>query len=149
VTMVFGAVIFSLLIQGLSLGPLLAQLKFSIRNPALENTETVRAQMACAAAALERLDGLRTEGLVPALIYDAVKSRFEEAYKAYSSQFADRRTADPVLKGREERSLTRALIEAKKSRLIDLRRNGVISEQVFRSLQSQFDRELAGDSNQA
>jgi CPA1 family monovalent cation:H+ antiporter len=147
VTMIFGAVIFSLLIQGLSLGPLLARLKFSIRTPALEKSETVRAQMACAAAALERLESLRREGSVPTFTHQTLRSRFEESYNAYSSQLIDLRTADPALEELERRRLSRALVEAKKSRLIDLWRNGGISEEVFRSLQSEFDQELAGESN--
>jgi Na+:H+ antiporter len=147
VTMIFGAVIFSLLIQGLSLGPLLAWLKFSMRTPSLEKSETVQAQMTCAAAALERLESLRRQGMVPTFVHQALRSRFEEAYNAYSSQLLDLRTADPALEELERRRLSRALMEAKKSRLIDLWRNGVLSEEGFRLLQSEFDQELAGETN--
>ncbi|MFL6351820.1 MAG: Na+/H+ antiporter [Bryobacteraceae bacterium] len=146
VTMVFGAVIFSLLIQGLSLGPLLARLKFSVRTPGLERAEIVQAQMACAAAALERLERLRKEGMVPRFAYENLRSRFEEAYAAYSSQILDLRTADAALEEREESRLRRALIEAKKSRLVDFKRSGAISEEVFRCLESEFNKELHRES---
>lgn len=148
VTMIFGAVIFSLLIQGLSLGSLLARLKFSVRTPGLEQAEMVRAQMACAAAALERLENLRREGMVPTFAYEKLHSRFEQAYGTYSSQILDLRTADPALEEREQGRLRQALIEAKKSRLIDLRRSGAMSEEVFRSLEAEFNQELAGEGKQ-
>jgi monovalent cation:H+ antiporter, CPA1 family len=146
VTMVFGAVIFSLLIQGLSLGPLLARLKFSVRTVTLDKAEMARAQMVCAGAALERLEALRKEGLVPRFVYETLRSQFDEAYDKYSSRILDLRTADPVLEEREEGRLRQALIEAKKSRLIDLRRSGTISEEVFRSLEAEFNQELEGES---
>jgi NhaP-type Na+/H+ or K+/H+ antiporter len=145
--MIFAAVIFSLLIQGLSLGSLLAWLKFSMRTPSLEKFETVQAQMICAAAALKRLESLHREGMVPTFVRQALRSRFRGAYNAYSSQLIDLRTADPALEESERLRLSRALMEAKKSRLIDLWRNGDVSEEVFRSLESEFDKELAGESN--
>ena len=148
VAMVFGTVIFSLLIQGLSLGPLLARLRFTARTPAFESSETLRAQIACLAAERERLETLHREGVVPEFLHQKLRNRLEEAYNSHSSKFCDLQTTDPSLAEREQEHLCRALLEAKKSRLIDLRRGGAISEEVFRSLEAEFDRELAAQSGQ-
>jgi CPA1 family monovalent cation:H+ antiporter len=142
VTMIFGAVIFSLLVQGLSLGPLLARLKFSARTPALNQSETLRAQMVCTAAELERLEGLRKNGMVPESVFETLRGQLRDAYRTYSSRLLELRNAEPVLEDLERGKLRRALIEAKKTRLIDLRRDGTVSDEVFHSLEAEFNREL-------
>ncbi len=144
VTMIFGTVIFSLLVQGLSLGPLLSRLKFAERTKAFEDAEMVRAEMACTAAALQRLERLRKEGVVPRSIYDNLRQHFDEVYNAQSSELLKLRTSNPVLAEQEQRDLRRTLIDAKKMRLIDLRRNGAVSDEAFHSLEARFNQEIDG-----
>jgi CPA1 family monovalent cation:H+ antiporter len=146
VTMVFGAVLFSLLVQGLALGPLLTRLKFSVRKPAVEKAERVRAQMACTAAAMERLEELRRHGMVPTSAYEKLRSRFEQSYGLFSSQILDLRAADPTLEEREHEDLKSALVDAEKSRLIDFRRHGAISDATFHSLEQMLNDEFEDDS---
>lgn len=149
VTMVFGAVIFSLLIQGLTLGPLLAKLKFSARKTGVfDQSEKVRAQMVCAAAASQRLDSLRKEGRMPTGQYETLRSRFEEAYDAYGSLLLELRASDPMLEEQEQVWLLQTIVEAKKIRLSALRSDGSITEELFIALQSEFDEEARGPGGQ-
>ncbi len=146
VTMVFGTVIFSLLVQGLSLGPVLRRLHFSAPGVALDTAEIMMAQTACATAALERLEALRKQGTIPRFVYQSLKADLEAACQDYDARLLELRRAEPAIEEREKERLNHDLVEAKKIRLIELRRNGEVSEEVFRSLETAFDTERSGPS---
>ena len=84
VTMVFGAVIFSLLAQGLSISPLLRFLGLSRRDPNLRDYELAQGQLLAEMAAIVELDQLRNRGVVPDRIYRKLQADLSESQQELS-----------------------------------------------------------------
>ena len=73
VTMVFGSVIFSLLVQGLTIGPLLKRLGFAAPDPRWREQELVGGRILANAGALAELNGMRRRGDVTEHVYEIVQ----------------------------------------------------------------------------
>jgi CPA1 family monovalent cation:H+ antiporter len=140
--MVFGAVIFSLLIQGLTISPLLRWLKISTPQPELQAYEAARGGLLAEIAAVAELDQLRDQGLITERVYQAIQPELENRREALSrrlSQFdLTDQEADIELKNR----MLRHLVAVKKARLAGLLHEGLLSEEAYHELNQRLDTDL-------
>jgi CPA1 family monovalent cation:H+ antiporter len=143
VVMVFGAVIFSLLGQGFTIAPLLSKLKLARPAPKLKEYELLQGKLLADAAAFAELDRLRKAGTIPEGIYKRFHDSLSEEHAALQQELALVGEKNQVFKQQQERLLHRRLIDIKKSRLMELSRQGLISNTVFEELSSQLDGDLA------
>jgi CPA1 family monovalent cation:H+ antiporter len=142
VVMVFGTVMFSLLGQGLTIQPLLSKLKLALLAPKHREYELVQGKLLADAAALAELDSLWRRGMITDLAHEYFQHDLSESRASLQQQLVLMSGQDRTLEQQQERFLHRHLIDIKKSRLMDLSRQGLISDSVFKELNRQLDKVL-------
>lgn len=142
VTMVFGAVIFSLLVQGLTISPLLRWLKISTPQPELQAYEAARGGLLAEIAAVAELDQLRGQGLVTERIYHAIQPELEYRREALSHRLSQFELTDQEVDIELKNRMLRHLVAVKKARLATLLHEGLLSEDTYQELIQRLDTDL-------
>jgi Na+/H+ antiporter len=138
----FAVVLGTLVVQGLSLPPVIRALRLEADDGGAEAEEAL-ARVRAAEAALERLDELVSESWV----LDDTAERLRGAYRFRIDRFSAR--VDPDGDGKiEKRSvkyqrLRRELIEAERHAVVELRNTGEISDEVMRRVERDLDLEVS------
>lgn len=140
--MVFGAVIFSLLAQGLTISPLIKRLGLVQTSAEGKEYELLHGRLLAEAAAQAELDSLRGRGLVTAHLYQPLHSQLEQTRQELSRRIEQLEVGEQVER-QQMRYLHRHLINEKKTRLALLLREGLISEPVYQELLQVLDDQLA------
>jgi CPA1 family monovalent cation:H+ antiporter len=148
VVMIFGAVIFSLLVQGLTIAPLLKWLKFSEPSSQLREYELLQGQILATAAAVAELDAMRSQGMVTEHIYQSLQTAASHSQEALTRQLSELQIANQALERQQLSRIQRRLADVKKARLAELLREGILSEATYDTLSEQLDRELAASQNE-
>ena len=139
----FGAVIFSLLAQGLTISPLLKWLKLVKVSAGVQEYELLHGRLLADAAALAELDKLEERGAVTEHLAARIKPPLVQAYEEVKQQLAEQQEAGKHFEEQELIRLQRYLIDVKKTRLDELVREGVLTEPVSQELTERFDQQLA------
>jgi CPA1 family monovalent cation:H+ antiporter len=147
--MAFGVVLFTLLVQGTSMRPLLRRLKIGARTDAQVEYETRHARVVALRAAVDHLDRMYRDGLISLHVWETLKPELNARAAALAEAVRQVLRDDPVLEAEELDTALRETLRAQRSALLGLRRDGVISEQVFEKLSSEVDALLMGDPAQA
>jgi CPA1 family monovalent cation:H+ antiporter len=143
VVMVFGAVIFSLLAQGLTISPLLRWLKLIRTEPGLREYELLQSQLLADTAAIAELDSLRGRGMVSERVYKVLQESLAKSHQDLSKRLAGFNGADRALEQEQIRRLHHHLVDVKKTRLTELMREGMLSETVYAEINGRLDQEIA------
>ncbi|MBI4783911.1 MAG: sodium:proton antiporter [Oscillatoriophycideae cyanobacterium NC_groundwater_1537_Pr4_S-0.65um_50_18] len=77
IAIVFGSVLLSLVLQGLSLPWLVERLNLSSVSPERQQTDELRAQLITSKAAQDELDGMLKAGILPKAIYEEMRSLYQ------------------------------------------------------------------------
>lgn len=140
--MTFGVILFSLLVQALTMKPLLGRLGLINSTLRQEEFETIAARKGMAAAAMQEVERLRRSGGLAPDVAD-------EMSKAYSSQVAtlnealrDLHLRDEDLRRENLRIVKRHLLQLEKGIIQQRYRDGVISEEPMRRLLTELDSQL-------
>jgi CPA1 family monovalent cation:H+ antiporter len=137
----FAVIFFTLVVQGLTLAPLMRLLR--IRDDAEEEErEEVTARLGAAEAALERIEEMLEEDWVR----EDTAERMRGMYGYRRDRFTARQDGTSDGAGYEERSadfqrLRRELLEAERRALLKLRSGGEISDEVMRRVERDLDLE--------
>ncbi len=140
--MTFGVVLFTLLVQSTTMAPLIRRLKIISRTDAQIQYETAHARLASLRAANARLDQMHTEGLISSHAWERLKPFVVQRAATLAEAVRSTMRADPVLEAEELDTSWRELLRAQKSSFLSLRRDGVISEDVFDALTAEIDAQL-------
>jgi CPA1 family monovalent cation:H+ antiporter len=143
VVMIFGTVILSLLAQGLTISPLLKQLRLVQSDPGLGEHERLQGQLLAGAAAVAELDNLRNRGAVVEPLYQKLRAELAAAQEDLGARMASLDVDGRALE-RQRRRLQRHLLNEKKARLAILLREGLLSEEAYQELNLKLDKDLAG-----
>jgi CPA1 family monovalent cation:H+ antiporter len=143
--MAFGVVLFTLLVQGTTMGPLLRRLGITVRSPVQTEYELRHARLAAAQAALRHLDQLYRRGLVSTQSRKVLEAEWEERSSALADQLHEILSAEPQLEAKELDTTRRELLRAQRTALLGLRRDGVISDEVYEELTVEIDAVLVGE----
>lgn len=138
----FGVVLFTLVVSGLTIRPLVQRLKLISRPGLYQNYETARARLLAARAAEHRLDSLHLEGTVSASTYHALRADFQMAEKRLALELDSLYTAQPEFREGEIRAARLESLRAQRSELFDLNRRGLISDETYRLLTTEVDAQL-------
>jgi monovalent cation:H+ antiporter, CPA1 family len=148
IAVVFGAVLLSLVVQGLSLPWLVKRLNLTTLSPARRQTEALRAQLISAKAAQEELHTLLKTGVLPESVYEEMRSAYQiqitRAEKALRDIY-DRwviETAGGQGDPSRMNALRRQLLLAEKGALSDALRKRILSETVISDRLKQIDEKL-------
>jgi monovalent cation/hydrogen antiporter len=137
----FSVILATLVIQGLTLPPLIRLLGVDDRDERLEQEES-KARLLAVEAALARIDELVAEEWVREDTAERVRRSYDYRRRRFSARFED--DGDPA--GFEERSeayqrLLRELLEAQRAILVDLRDAGRINDEIMRRIERELDLE--------
>ena len=141
--MAFGVVLFTLLVQGTTMSPLLRRLGVVARSDSQVEYEARHARLTALRAAESHLDRMYREGLVSAHTLNKLKTQLHERSETLANAVREALRADPVLEAEEMDTARRELLRAQKSALLGLRNDGTITEEVFEKLVSEVDTVLA------
>ncbi len=140
--MAFGVVLFSLLVQGTTMAPLLRGLKIVSRTESQVQYETVHARLASLRAASARLEQLHDEGLVSSHAWEKLRPYLVQRAAALAQEARSTIRADAALEAEQLDTGWREVLRAQRGSLLSLRRDGVISEDVFDLLTAEVDAQL-------
>ncbi|MDQ3009794.1 MAG: Na+/H+ antiporter [Acidobacteriota bacterium] len=143
VAMTFGAAIFSLLAQGLTISPLLRWLKISTPQPEFKAYEIARGRLLAETAALAEIDQLRDQGLMTERVHQALRPSLAQRQKELSHRLSELDVTDREVDQQLKNRMLRHLIAVKKARLATLLREGLLSEEAFREVNEALDEDLA------
>ena len=143
VMMTFGAVMFSLLAQGLTVSPLLKRLGLGQRDPRLREYESIQSRLLAEATALAEIEALRSQGRVAERVYQQLKNEIVQAHDDLKTQLTRLEPSDLALEQQLVDRLHRRLVDVKKARLSELLQEGLLSESTYNDLTKRLNEELA------
>lgn len=148
IAVVFGAVLLSLVLQGLSLPWLVKRLNLSVFSPARRQAENLRAQLITSKAAQDELSGMLKTGVLPETVYEEMRSSYQiqitRAEKALREIYDRWVVETSTGQGDPSRlnALRRQLLLAEKGALSDALRKRILSETVVKERLKQIDEKL-------
>jgi CPA1 family monovalent cation:H+ antiporter len=141
--MAYGVVLFTLLVQSTSMSPLIRWLRIITRSEAQVEYEMRHARLAAMRIADARLGRLHTEGLLSTNAWEKLEQFTRHRAESLAVKMRELLQADPALEAEEMDTGWRELFRAQRSALLDLRRDGVISEEAFENLTAEVDAQLS------
>ena len=146
-TMTFGVVLFTLLAQATTMRPLVRWLGIVTRSPGQAEYEASHARLTALRAADVRLDRLHAEGLMSSPTWEKLKPIVAERAAAQAAAVREVLQTEPGLVAEELDTGWREVLRAQRATLFDLRRDGMISEDVFEKLAAEVDGQLSDGFN--
>jgi monovalent cation:H+ antiporter, CPA1 family len=144
-TIIFGVVAVSILLQGLTIRPLLIRLGLISKDEHELDFERFAGRKMAGHAALSRLEEMHAGGQVPTGIYQELKESMEERVQKSRDAMADLLTEHPDMALARKDDVERAIALAERSALEDAFTRGFISEEVFTDLRRDVDRRIEGE----
>ncbi|UBF24475.1 sodium:proton antiporter [Kovacikia minuta CCNUW1] len=146
IALVFGAVLFSLVGQGLSLPWLVKQLKLSHVSERMQQAGTLQIRLIASKAAQDELDSLLKSGLLPKAVYEELWASYQTRVAKSEQILRDlynRRQAEQLENERSELdSIRRRLLLAEKGALGDALRKRIIPEDLVQPYIKDLDQQL-------
>ena len=148
IAIVFGTVLLSLVIQGLSLPWLVKRLHLSALSPDRQRAEELRAQLITAKAAQDELDTMLKTGVLPGSIYEEMRSAYQIQVARAEKVLRDiyDQWVTEVAAGHGDPSrldvIRKQLLLAEKGALSNALRQRILSEAIVRKRLKQIDEKL-------
>jgi CPA1 family monovalent cation:H+ antiporter len=139
ITMTFGAVVLSILVQGLTMAPLLRRLGLVRGREDRARYEAELATQLALKASLAALASYRDRGGVHPEVADALRTDYSERLDASVARVSDLRLADETLRDEEERGLRRRLLLVERDTVSRAMREGVVGTEAAESLLRDID----------
>jgi CPA1 family monovalent cation:H+ antiporter len=141
--MAFGAVFFSVVIQGLTMRPLLTILKMTQPSELRQEYERLRARWTILHVATHAVDRLHAENAFSGSVRDRLKRTFNqqtaEAWNAVEALTAQH----PELIQADIQAVRKAIAEEQKVALYDMLRRGSLSDEVYFELNAEIDERIS------
>jgi CPA1 family monovalent cation:H+ antiporter len=141
-TATFGVILFSLLVQGLTMSPLLSRLGLIDKKSAQQEYEALAARKNMALAALQEIDRMSRSGGLPQETATRLKDSYNERIVQFDDLLHDLRLRDEDLSESQSRSIKRRLLQLEKAVVRQRNLDGAISDEPMRSLLSEIDEQL-------
>jgi CPA1 family monovalent cation:H+ antiporter len=141
--MAFGVVLFTLLVQSTTMRPILRWLHINVRSEVQVEYEMRHARLTALRSADHRIDRLHGDGLLSTHTWERLKVFVVGQASTLAASVREMLVSDPALEAEELDTGWRELMRAQRGALLGLRRDGVISEEVFEKLTSETDAHLS------
>jgi CPA1 family monovalent cation:H+ antiporter len=142
ITMTFGVVIVSLLVQGLTMAPLLRWLGLVEEAECRAQYETNRGRAQTAAAALAALEEVADHRAAAPPVLEGLRQEYRDRLVAAEEAMQALPLSRQALRQQDEQWLRRRLLLVEKQRLIELLREGVLSRDTYERLVGDVDTQL-------
>ncbi len=149
IAIVFGTVLVSLVLQGLSLPWIVKRLQLSSLSAVKQQTDEMRAQLITAKAAQEELDGMFNTGVLPKAVFEELRSIYQvqiaKAERSLRNLYNQRvsESKNPVDPSGLD-AVRRQLLLAEKFALTDAVRKKIVADIVAEKRLQQIDEKLLG-----
>ncbi len=142
VTMVFGVVLLSIFIQGLSIAPLATWLGVLGKKRELQAYENSRVQAMLAQSVLDEIDYLQKHHIASKETLEEVAQEYQDLKKQAEAAIQQNKPQKETLTSEEKLRVQRHLINLQKSRLLEAYQKGSISRELFEKLTAELDAKL-------
>lgn len=146
-SMAFGVVLFTILVQGFTMQPLVKAMNLVQRSEMQEEYERRHARAVAARSAFKRLGQMHNEGLFSNHTWQLLSPLLEQHSQALAGSVREVLEADPSVEAEELDTARRESLRAQRSALIDLLQDGVISEDVYAQLAREIDMAITENQN--
>jgi CPA1 family monovalent cation:H+ antiporter len=143
VGVVFGVVLFSLIVQGLTYRPLLDRLGLTASSDEITRYEALLAQTVALRSARRELQSMRSTGEIVPTLYDDLLDDIDRNLDGAERELAQLTSDAAVVRDRQVMLAARRLAAAQKRALSDATRSGRIGEHVARSQSREIDATFA------
>jgi CPA1 family monovalent cation:H+ antiporter len=140
--MAFGVVLFTLLVQGVSMDWVVNKLKLVVRSQFQEEYERRHARFIAGRAAFDYLRRMSQQGLISEHTWQRLSPVMERQNDVLVEAVKQVITSDPAVEAEELDTAHREALRAQRSALTGLLRDGVISEETFSQLVGEVDAAL-------
>jgi CPA1 family monovalent cation:H+ antiporter len=137
--MAFGYVLFSLLVQGLTIRPLLSGLGITKVSEEKREFERKRASIAMSQAAISALDQLHKDNILSGPVCNQLRGMFEEQIDDQWREAEHMIAQDPSLVEQNVELVQRQIINEQKRALRRLLQRGILSDEVFEEKSARLD----------
>jgi monovalent cation:H+ antiporter, CPA1 family len=137
--MVFGVVLFNLLVQGISLGPFVRRLKLVQRTPTQDEYERRHARAVAARSAYTYLEERFREGLISDQTWTTLSNLLNRRKQALIEAVTEVMNRDPEVEAEELDTAWREALRSQRSTYTSLLTDGFINEDTFERLVSEVD----------
>jgi CPA1 family monovalent cation:H+ antiporter len=143
IMLIFGTVVFSLLVQGLTIAPLLKWLGLQQGTGEAGEYEVLQGRLLADTVALAELDSLRQRGLITQRVYEDLKTELTEQAAVWQQQLAQHSDEKQAVEKQQETRLRHHLLSVRKARLSELKHEGILSEASYQEVNRALDEQLA------
>jgi monovalent cation:H+ antiporter, CPA1 family len=137
--MVFGVVLFNLLVQGITMGPLVRRLKLVQRTETQDEYERRHARAVASRAAHAHIEQRFHEGLISHQTWENLTTLFKRRTEALTEAVGEIIRTDPSVETEELDTAWREALRAQRNTFTHLLRDGVITEDTFSHLVGEVD----------
>ncbi|HEY0069208.1 MAG TPA: Na+/H+ antiporter [Chloroflexia bacterium] len=140
--MTFGVILFTLLVQGLTMGPLLKRLGISEVPGWRDEYEMLNARRAMSQAALREIERIGREGVITPDVQERLRDAYQGQLVALDRSLRELQLGKEDVLRENLRSIRRRILQVEKVAVGTLNREGALSEDSMRDLLSEIDAEL-------
>ncbi len=137
--MAFGVVLFTLIVPGFSMKPLVRWLGLIERSEAQDEYERRHARAVANRAAYEHLEARHNQGLISEHTWKLIKPLLDEYNRTLVDAVREVMTADPKVEAEELDTARREALRAQRSAISSLLKDGVITEETYSQLIAEVD----------
>jgi CPA1 family monovalent cation:H+ antiporter len=142
ITMIFGVVILSILVQGLTMPLLLKKLKLVHANEERHQYEVYRGKARTISAALREIEKMSQQKFTHPEILQGLKSEYESRLKQVESDLSSLHLSQKELREEEKELAVRHLLTLEKSQVIKDVRDGILEQEVAEHLLQELNEKL-------
>ncbi len=144
ILMTFGIVVFTLLVQGLTIRPLITRLGLSAAGTSvhLHAFERLQGQLVATQAARRTLNDLAEGGEIAPDVYAQLSRSYEERGDRLRTELAGLNVSADAIRAEQVIVARRKALQAEKDALLSLRNRGTITGSVYRALNADINRRL-------
>jgi monovalent cation:H+ antiporter, CPA1 family len=143
--MTFGVVLFTLVVQSMTMRPLLRRLGILERDPVRVEYQTRHARLLAFRAAALHLDEMHRDGLLSENAWEVLRPQLQARVEQMGLDLRALQRTYPRLEDEELANARHELLRAERSALQTMQRNGVITEEVYEKLVTEVDAALSAD----
>lgn len=140
--MAFGVVLFTLLVQGLTMKPLINKMKLNQRNEAQEEYQRRQARFVMAKSAYDRLEQMYQQGLISAHVWEMMSKPLKQHAQVLTEAVSEALNADPSVEEDVLNSTMREMLISQRNSVNQMLRDGIINEETYSQLISEVDTAL-------
>jgi len=137
--MTFGVVLFTLLVQGLSMGQLVRRLGVISRSEGQIEFERRHARALAARAGYRHMEQLHEDGLVSSHTWQLMAPLLEERQRALTLAVGEVVQSDAAIEAQELTTARAEALRAERASLSRLQREGMISDETFEEIGAEID----------